>query len=235
MIANPGAFWDDRFRSEGAIWGDSPSPTAVQAARYAHPADRVLDIGFGYGRDLVFLARQRCRVWGIDLSPTGRSLAEARLHGDGLRPEQLWIGPFEDSDVPPASFDLVVCHRMAHLLLTPDDIGRFARKAEEVLRPGGLLCLGARDPRDPNPADMVLIGDQVYEYIRRPGHRIRCWDEDTYRKAFGRAFSILSLVQTVEAETAAQPVPCHLTVMVARKRQSPAAAGPPSSAGDSKP
>jgi hypothetical protein len=72
---------------------------------------------------------------------------------------------------------------------------------------------------------MVRVADHVYEYARRPGHRIRYWDDDAFRRAFGEAFAILSLSAAVEPETAAQAVPCHLTVMLARKRPDPAPAG----------
>ena len=76
----------------------------------------------------------------------------------------------------------------------------------------------ARDLSDLNAADMVAVADQVYEYRRRPGHRIRYWDADTFRRVFAKAFAILTLLPAVEGETEAHPVPCHLTVMVARKR-----------------
>src|SRR5438876_9345834 len=69
--SSQGEFWDRRYSKEGAIWGEVPSPTAQTAARYVQPQDRVLDIGFGYGRDLPFFARQQCRVWGVDLSQEG--------------------------------------------------------------------------------------------------------------------------------------------------------------------
>jgi len=232
MDPQPGEFWDARFRTEGAIWGDAPSPTARLAADHARAGDRVLEVGFGYGRDLAFLGQRGCRVSGVDLSAAGLELAQARLQQSGVRPECLWTGPFEDSDIPALGFDVVLCHRMAHLLLTPEAVGRFARKVEEVLRPGGLVCLGARDLRDLNPADMVAVADQVYEYLRRPGHRIRYWSDDTFRRVFGGAFTLLTLLHAVESETEAHPVPCHLTVMVARKRPASApVASPDGSAG----
>lgn len=218
MDTQPGEFWDERFRKEGAIWGDAPSPTARLAADHAQVGDRVLEVGFGYGRDLAFLGQRKCRVSGVDLSIAGRELAQTRLQHSGVQPEYLWTGPFEDSEIPALGFDTLVCHRMAHLLLTPEAVARFARKVEEVLRPGGLVCLGVRNLRDLNPADVVAVADQVYEYVRRPGHRIRYWDDDTFRWVFNRAFRILTLLPAVESETEAHPVPCHLTVMVARKR-----------------
>jgi SAM-dependent methyltransferase len=214
-------FWDRRYLAEGAIWGEGPSPTALLAARYLRAGDRVFEVGFGYGRDLAFLGQRRCLVSGIDLSPTGLTLARQRLEQAGVQPQFLYQGRFEDAELAPQAFDMVLCHRMAHLLITPEAIRRFARKVEEVLRPGGLLCLAARNTRDLNLAEMVPVADQVYEYIRRPGHRIRYWDDAAFHEAFGEAFALRRLTAAVEQETAAQPVPCHLTILVAHKTGAP--------------
>jgi hypothetical protein len=56
--SNEGAFWDNRFHTKGAIWGNGPSPTAQLAARYLHGGECVLEVGFGYGRDVCYLLRQ---------------------------------------------------------------------------------------------------------------------------------------------------------------------------------
>jgi SAM-dependent methyltransferase len=178
----------------------------------------VLDVGFGYGRDLVFLARQGCRVAGVELSEEGRRMAEERLRGEGLWAEALLGGRFEDAPDLGASFDALLSHRVAHLLVTPESVARFARQAGAVLRPGGLLCVGVRNLRDLDPAAMTPVGDGVFEYRDRPGHRIRYWDDDAFADAFGHDFTMLLLTEAVEEECRARPAPCHLTVMVARKQ-----------------
>jgi SAM-dependent methyltransferase len=213
-------FWDRRYREEGAIWGDAPSVTARLAARRLRAGSRVLDVGFGYGRDLAFLLRQGHRACGIDLSAEGRRQAEARLRREGVAPEWLRTGRFEDGPLPGGPFDAVLSHRMAHLLLAPAEARRFAARAWQVLRPGGVLAVAARDLRDLDPAEMVEVGEGVYEYRRRPGHRIRYWGRATFREAFGPGFEALTLTEATEGETAARPAPCRLTVLVGRKRAS---------------
>jgi SAM-dependent methyltransferase len=217
VTSSEGEFWDRRYLTEGAIWGEGPSPTARLAARYLGPGARVLEVGFGYGRDLVFLGRRGARVSGIELAPAGRSLAEERLRRQGVRAEALWTCRFEDCRLPARAYDLVLCHRMAHLLLTPDAVRDFVRKAADVLRPGGVLCLGARDRRDLNPEEVMEVDGGVYEYARRPGHRIRYWDETALREVFRDGFRILEMAPVDEPETVARAVPCHLTLVVARR------------------
>src|SRR5262249_53590251 len=85
--SDEGAFWDRRYQAEGAIWGEAPSPTAWAAVRHLPARARVLEIGFGYGRDLAFLIGRGCKVVGIDLSSEGQRQAEGRSQQRGLKRE----------------------------------------------------------------------------------------------------------------------------------------------------
>ena len=57
------AYWDGRYRADGAIWGETPSElaaVAIDRLRALGPrvSDlRLLDLGCGYGRDAVALWR----------------------------------------------------------------------------------------------------------------------------------------------------------------------------------
>lgn len=217
MRSDEGPFWDERFKREGTIWGEAPTPTAKTVLRYLRPNARVLEVGFGYGRDLTFLLGQGHRLWGVDLSAEARSQAEARLRREGLTAERLLTGSFQDSDCPDGWFDAVFSHRMAHLLVTDEAVERFAETVRRVLRPGGILCLAVRNSEDVNPGEVRHVHGNVYEYTPRPGHWIRFWDDEALRKAFGKAFTILALDRVCEIESGARPVPCYLTVMVGRK------------------
>ena len=219
MRSDQSGFWDSRFRHEGAIWGSGPSATALTALRFLPQQARVLEIGFGYGRDLNFMVRQGCRIWGIDLSIEARHRTELRLANEGMTAECLETGSFETSTCPDGAFDGVVSHRMAHLLVTAEAVERFVEKVSRVLRPGGIVCLGVRNTEDIRPGEVRSVGDSVFEYTLRPGHWIRYWDDQALQRAFGEAFSILSLEKTCENESLSIPVPCQLTVMVGKKNQ----------------
>src|SRR5262249_33627595 len=140
--SSQGEFWDKRYSKEGAIWGEVPSPTAQIAGRYMQAQDRVLDIGFGYGRDLAFYARRQCLVWGVDLSQEGCRQAEARLREQALNAQSLIHCPFEDSPFPECWFDVAISHRVLHLLIQRSAVDQFVHKAYRVLKPEGILCVG---------------------------------------------------------------------------------------------
>ncbi|MCS6851996.1 MAG: methyltransferase domain-containing protein [Gemmataceae bacterium] len=221
MTSDQSEFWDRRYLDEGFIWGQEPSPTARMLTAYLPPGAQVLDVGFGYGRDLPFLIRRGYRTSGIDLSVAGLRLAEQLLARQGVQAEQLYVGRFEETHLPNAPFDGILSHRMAHLLVTRPAVERFVAKLVDVLRPGGMLFVAARNPRDLDPAAMVPIEEGVYEYRQRPGHRIRYWDEAFFHAVFDQSFDILTLTDAVENESVAQPVPCHFTVMIAQRKAGP--------------
>jgi SAM-dependent methyltransferase len=219
MTSNEGAFWDHRFHTEGAIWGNGPSPTAELAARYLHEGERVLEVGFGYGRDVCYLLQQRYRVFGIEASRQGHALTEDRLRREGLKVDGLMLGHFEENTLADGSFDAVLCHRMLHLLVSRKAVAHFVEQVQRVLRTGGLLCVGVRNANVLDLTSMARVDDNVYEYTQRPGHRIRYWDDAAFREFFSGAFTLLTLAPAVEQESACNQVPCSLTLMAGRKKQ----------------
>jgi SAM-dependent methyltransferase len=210
-------FWDQRYRDEGAIWGEDPSPTAIRVKEQAAPQSAILDVGFGYGRDMAYLLKRGHRVSGVDLSHVGQEHARNRFSRDDLEAEDLKVADYAQDLFPPESFDVIYSHRVAHLLTTEEAIQAFALVTHELLKPKGLFFLGVRDTRDLDPAAMCCAGPDVYEYKHRPGHRIRFWEEASFRRVFGESFEILSLIEALEPESFERPVPCRLTIMTARK------------------
>ena len=202
----------------GGDLGHWPSPTAELAARHLHDGACVLEVGFGYGRDVCYLLRQRYRVFGIEASREANRLTQARLRREGLKADGLLLGHFEENTLADGCFDAVVCHRLLHLLVSRKAVAQFVEQVQRVLRTGGLLCVGVRNANDLDLTSMAWVDDNVYEYTQRPGHRIRYWDDAAFREFFGGVFTLLTLAPAVEQESASNPAPCYLTLMVGRKR-----------------
>jgi SAM-dependent methyltransferase len=212
------AFWDRRYAAEGAVWGESPSPTALLALGHLSAGARILEVGFGYGRDLVFFARRGFRVVGVDPSDEGCRQAGRRLADAELAVERLVTGTFEEVAPSLGLFDAVVSHRVAHLLQGDDDVRRFVAAVKSVLRPGGLAVVGARNDKGLDPRQVVERGGNVYELRSRPGHCIRYWGEGAFMRAFGADFDVLAMTEVVDEESASNRVPCPLTLMAGALR-----------------
>jgi SAM-dependent methyltransferase len=217
MGSNEAEFWDTRFRAEGNIWGDLPSITATTVQSLLPAGARVLDVGFGGGRDVTYFLRAGYRTWGVDFSSVAHRNLMVSLADQGLEPERLVIGSIEDVTGPDAVFDAVISHRMAHLLITDDAIREFALQVRRLLRPGGLFGLGVRNTDDMRHSDVRPISGHIAELTRRPGHLVRYWDEHSLREAFAPHFQLLDFQRADEPECMSNPVPCHLTLMTGRR------------------
>lgn len=213
-------FWNDRYENEGHIWGDDPSETADLLAQRLRPVSNVLEIGFGYGRDLVELVNQGHRVTGIESAVAGLTEATKQIQSkiDSGQAHVL-LGDFARASLPENEFDAVTSHRVLHLLGNNGLVRAFAQHAARVLKPGGLFYVSARDPRDFDPNTMNQVSPGIVEYKNRPGHEISFWDEKRFRDTFSRQFDIERFVQGEEIESRQTGTMSKFTIMIARKRK----------------
>jgi len=118
------------------------------------PGERVLEVGFGTGHVLAWLARAAGRdglVAGIDLAPGMVRVTRPRLARAGLpRVPVLVEGDAEHMPLGDASFDAVYSSFVLELFDTPE-IPRVLAECRRVLCPGGRLAVVTltRAGRDP--------------------------------------------------------------------------------------
>ena len=135
------------------------------------PSMRVLDAGCGYGRNLVYMLRERCEVFALDLDADGidhvRQLSVSLA--TGLPPENFQLGSIEQMPFPDGFVDVVICSAVLHF--ARDDQQFLAMLAElwRVVKPGGMLfCrLGSRIGMDFEPVrgNVFVIGDGSEWYL----------------------------------------------------------------------
>ncbi len=124
--------WNQRYRAGEQVF-DSPAPLVVQFAR-GLPAGTALDLAAGPGRNALYLAGKGWHVTAIDGSSVAIDLLLARARERKLaidaRVADLEAGELQ---LPAAAFDLALsCYYLQRDLIP---------RAEEWLRPGGLLIL----------------------------------------------------------------------------------------------
>ncbi|MBM3187832.1 MAG: class I SAM-dependent methyltransferase [Chloroflexi bacterium] len=145
--------WNQAYTDAGAIWGEAPSELARLAAEHlsqqaAGTPLEVLDIGCGYGRDALYLARRlSAQVTGIDVSLKALEVANRALAESGLSNVV-----FRERDLRELSigegYDVVLVANLFHLL-RPEMRGELRAAIRRVLRPGGWLFLNALSVNDP--------------------------------------------------------------------------------------
>jgi SAM-dependent methyltransferase len=131
------AFWDERYQDEAYAYGASPNDFLRAHAVLFKPGDRVLSLAEGEGRNAVFLARQGCRVRGVDFSAQGcrKALGLAQEHRLQIEYD---VADLTRYDMEEAKWDGVVsvfCHL--------SEISRPAlyQSVRRGLKPGGIVLL----------------------------------------------------------------------------------------------
>lgn len=217
-------FWSKRYKNEGHIWGDDASLTAQKLAEKLSESDNysvktILEVGFGYGRDIKELALTGHKIVGIEIAAYG--LTEAATEVAELITAgkvHLNLGDFNNSQHLGNHFDAISCHRMLHLLGTNGLVRAFANRAAASLKEGGLLCVSARDPRDYNQKQMEWVAPNIAEYKERKGHLISFWDQARFSETFGKKFEIIEFIEGTEIESLKNPVDSHFTLMIAKRK-----------------
>ena len=128
-------FWEERYREEGKIWGDAPSPTAIEAINVFRDAgvSRVLVLGSGYGRNAEAFFRAGFDVTGIELSETAVKIARGSAPSITYHCGSVLDMPFDGS-----RYEGIYCFNVLHLFRkTEREI--FIQLCRNQLSSGGIL------------------------------------------------------------------------------------------------
>ncbi len=141
--------WDAEYNKYKQIWGERPSELALEAAKrliYSKGKPlRVLDVGCGYGRDTVFVAKSLgFRVLGIDVSEKAIEMAkENAINAQALKAE-FKLTDFHELR---GYFDVILVSNLYHLL-PPEGRRDLAEHVARLLVPEGRLFLNAISVND---------------------------------------------------------------------------------------
>ena len=216
------SIWDERYATQGKLWGDAPSKVAETVADRVSDGSKIIDIGCGYGRDIKYLVNHGHSVHGLEEASAGLTLAVRELaqFAQFGRATLIW-GDFASVQLNENSFDAVQSHRVLHLLGFNGLVDAFSKKAKKILKPGGLLVVSARNPTDFDPEQMewVVEGQHArYTIPGRTGHDISFWDQDRYNRIFGPHFKIEDFEDGEEIESLDNKNKVtRFTTMIARK------------------
>ncbi len=129
---------------------------------------RILDLGCGDGRHLVYFARLGYQMYGQDISPTAVELAQAWLAGESLSAD-LAAGDMTRILWPDSAFEAVLCiqainhHRVREIRRTIEEI-------RHSLRNGGFLFLTVGIDRPLRPDAPKAIEVEPRTYVPTEGH-----------------------------------------------------------------
>jgi cyclopropane fatty-acyl-phospholipid synthase-like methyltransferase len=147
------SFWEDSYRADGTLWGERPGILAHVAAGFVlkeklpTAGKTLLDIGCGYGRDLIFLVREwKCKGLGVDSSPAAIALAQQLMEKAGTGDVAFQQASFQALHV--ATFDLIFVANLYQILPRVERM-EFCALLPGLMAPGGYLFLGTHSVSDP--------------------------------------------------------------------------------------
>ena len=160
------AFWDERYRSQTALWSGNPNRHLVAETDALAPA-AALDVGAGEGADAIWLAGRGWRVTAVDVSAVAleRASGHADEAGAAVAERIYWLRQDAlDWDPGLDRYDLV----SAQYLQFPREPRRvlFDRLASAVA-PGGTLLIVGHHPTDlhavphPHSPELLYTGDEI--------------------------------------------------------------------------
>ena len=102
---------------------------------------KVLDVGCGNGRNLVYFLRNGYEVFGVD--PNSHAVEMVRELSAALAPdnplENFMVSAAENLPYTDATFDLVICSAVLHFAKEASHFDAMLRAMFRVLKPGGFF------------------------------------------------------------------------------------------------
>ncbi len=132
-----------RYASGDVPWdAPEPPPEVIALARAQEPG-RALDLGTGYGRAALYLARLGWAVDAVDFVPQAIREARRRAEAEGLETVCFHLGAVTELDHLKPSYDLALDVGCVHGLPAMD-LPLYCEQLRRLLAPGGVYLLFAR-------------------------------------------------------------------------------------------
>jgi len=131
--------WDKAFKEHGKIFITPQEDIPKLAKEWRKKGiKRVLDLGCGSGRHLVYLAKKGFEMYGIDISERGIKIAKQWLKENGLK-AKLKIGDiYKKLPYPDEFFDAIICIRtLNHGKI--EWIRKCIKEMHRILKPNGFV------------------------------------------------------------------------------------------------
>ncbi len=102
---------------------------------------KVIDLGCGTGRNIVYFLRNGYEVHALDIDPAAVEYVKglsARLSTENP-PSNFVLARVEEIPYEDASFDLAICNTVFHFASGPENFDEMVKSVWRVIKPGGYL------------------------------------------------------------------------------------------------
>ena len=131
-----------RYEEGNVPWDDELPPPEVIAFLADHPAGRALDLGCGYGRASIYMAKLGWEVDAIDFIVQAIAVAAGRSETAGVS-VRFHLNSVIDLDYLAGPYDFALDVGCGHSF-SSDELARYCRQLGRLLRPGGTFLFYGR-------------------------------------------------------------------------------------------
>jgi cyclopropane fatty-acyl-phospholipid synthase-like methyltransferase len=181
---------EEIYESGSIPWDQTDPPPEVIDLAAQLPPGRALDLGCGYGRASIYLARLGWQVDGVDF------VAQA-IDGAKLRADQAGVServnfhqsPVTQLDFLQDSYDFALDIGCAHGL-TKDELMTYHQELVRLLKPGAVFLLFAHLNEETeeqswiNENDLLLIFSEGFHLEKVEHGQTQVKDQDPWRSAW---------------------------------------------------
>jgi SAM-dependent methyltransferase len=161
--------WNEIFTHDGRVFEEPHNAIPGFASRVAmNDGKRILDLGCGSGRHIVYLAQRGFEVYGLDAAPQGLALTREWLEKEGLNAELCEQSMFAPFPYPDAFFDGVFSIQVIHHGLAAQVQGA-ASELQRVLKPGGLLLVTVPRGQSERSRQINSVEVEPHTYVPQEG------------------------------------------------------------------
>ena len=177
-------YWDERYRKGGFEWGGKQTIVAEIARDIMgkRKFKKVLDVGCGYGRDCIYLAKKGFDVVGIDVSTEAVRLARDWANNEGLeidfRHMDITNNSFKDF-----SFDTVIMFNTFHFMVEKVR-EKTVTEIYRILKNGGILVQAMFSRMEKGFGDGIEVEKNTFEF--KPGRPVHFFSEGEIRSVFAQ-------------------------------------------------
>jgi SAM-dependent methyltransferase len=188
--------WDDIFINRGKVFIE-PHPDMQKIANLFRENNfkRVLDLGCGTGRHLLFLSKQGFDVYGLDGSPKGLEIANNWLLEENQQVNLACQRIEQEFPYPNAYFDAVISIQVIHHNLLKDIIFT-VKEIDRILKPKGYIFITVPILNTLNSEEWDLNKVETRTYIPQGGQEKGLPHHFLTIKEFKFLFSNFTLLET---------------------------------------
>lgn len=165
------------------------------------PEWRVLDVGCGFGNNLVPFADIGCDCHGVDIHAEMAATAQEVMNKRGFK-AQFREGSNRSLPYPDGYFDLVLSVNTLHYEVNEDLVMVALNEFRRVLKPGGVLYLSTVGPAHEIYRRAKVIGSHRYkvrDFGFRTGQEFFFFDNERYLQYYcGKIFSNVEVARVSE-------------------------------------